>query len=382
LADPVVLRAWPKELHVERGGTRRLGELMERLGGSRALVVCGRTVAQGAILERVRAGLGARLTAVYDGVAQHTPLESVHDAARLYREHGADSIVSVGGGSATDTGKAVALLAAGGELEPYQLNPQIPRHGERRRLPETTPLHVAVPTVPGAGNVLLPTAGGLDPSTRIKLLFEDEQLVPKLSLLDAELLVHCGRELTAITSIRAIVGAIEALYARRRNPFSDALALEAIRLMRASLETVLANPADVDGREQSLYGAIMGTLATLGVGVSAVHAAGLIVGGRYGVAHGIPHAILLPPAMRAFLPALEPCMPRLASALGATTGTAVQEFERLAAQAGLQMRLSAIGVPREDLASIAEQTAALPLMQHAPRPVSAVEIRSWLEETW
>jgi alcohol dehydrogenase class IV len=372
----------PEALLLERGGTRRLGEVLEALGAKRALVVCGRTVARGEILARVRAGLGARLAGVYDGVLAHTPLQTVLDATALYQERRADAIVSVGGGSATDTGKAVALLVAGSELEPYQLNPPAPRSAERRRLPASTPVHIAVPTVPGAGNVILPTAGILDPATRIKLLFDDEQLVPKRSVLDAELLVHCGRELTAITSVRAIVGAIEALYARRRGAPSDALALESIRLMRASLTRTLQDSADVEAREQALYAAIVGTMATASAGVSAVHAAGLIIGGRYGAAHGIPHAILLPPVMRAFLPVLEPCLPQLAAAFESNPSAVVQEFERLAAQAGLQTRLRAIGVPRDDLGTIAAQTAVLGMMENAPRRVGADEIEGWLEEVW
>jgi maleylacetate reductase len=376
-ADAVVLKLWPKELHFERGGVARLGALLERLGAQRALVVTGKTVSGGAIGAGVRAALGPRLAAVYDGVRPHTPLATVEAAAALFVRSGADALISVGGGSATDTAKAVAVRLAG-ELETFRVD----GGAERRPLPPSTPQHLAVPTVTGAGHVFLPTAGILDPDTRVKMLFEDPLLVPQLSLLDAELLVHCGPELTAVTGIRSIVGCIEALISRRRNPVSTALALEAIRLMRASLARTAADPYDVGAREQSLYAAVMGTIATSNAGVTGAHAIGLIAGGRYGSPHGVPHAIVLPPIMRAFAAELAPHAAALASALDAHDGSSAGAFEELVRKAGMATRLREIGIPQGDLADIAAHTALLPMMQNAPRAVDAAEIHTWLEAVW
>lgn len=380
--EPIVLGAWPKALHVERGGTARLGEFVARYG-TRALVICGKTAANGPLLERVRSGLGDRLAVVYDGVLPHTPMATVVEATRAFKESGADVIISVGGGSATDTAKAVAMYAGGSGVDPYRTDAQVVRGGPRSGLPPATPPHIAVPTVPGAGNVLLPTAGILDEQTRQKMLFDDPELVPKLSLLDAELLAYCGADLSAVTGVRSIVGAIEALYAKRRNPFSTGLALEAIRLMRTALPASIADPGDIDARETTLYAAVMGTLATMNAGVSAVHAAGLVIGGRYNIAHGIPHAILMAPVMRAFAPELAPLLPQLSVALGAERGEdAIAAFERLSRAAGMPARLRDIDVREDDFTQIAEQSAALPIMTLTPRPVPTHEIRDWLVATW
>ncbi len=190
-APAVVLKTWPKELHFERGGVHRLGALLDTLGARRALVITGKTVAGGSIGAAVRTALGSRLAVLYDGVLPHTPLPTVEEAAALFAGSGADALISVGGGSATDTAKAVAVRLAG-ELNGYRLDLGAPR----RALPASTPAHLAVPTVTGAGNVLLPSAGILDPATHVKMLFDDPALIPQLSLLDAELLVHCGPELS------------------------------------------------------------------------------------------------------------------------------------------------------------------------------------------
>jgi alcohol dehydrogenase class IV len=380
--DPIVLRAWPKALHIERGGTARLDELVARVG-SRALVVCGTTVAGGPILARVRAGLGDRLAGVFDGVRAHTPLDAVLAGARALAECKADVIVSVGGGSATDAAKAIAIAALGNGLDPYRSDGAVSRSGPRMQLPESIVPHIAVPTVPGAGNVMLPTAGVLDPQTRAKLLFDDPALVPKIALLDAELVAHCNAELTAITGVRSIVGAVEALYAKGRNPFTSGLALEAIRLMREALPVTLAEPHDLDARERSLFAAVMGTLATMNSGVSVVHAAGLVIGGRYGIAHGVPHAVLLPHVMRAFADVLDPVRERLGGALGASGGEEpATAFARLSASSGLPARLRAIRVPQAELPDIAQQTAGLAIMALAPRPVTTHELGAWLESAW
>lgn len=365
-SDSVVLKAWPRELHFERGGVHRLGALLEGLGARHALVVCGKTVAGGIIGSRVRAALGPRLAGMFDGVRPHTPLDSVEAAAAAYAACGADALISVGGGSATDTAKAVAVRLAG-DVNAFRLDLGAPR----RALPPTPP-HLAVPTVTGAGNVLLPTAGILDPAARVKMLFEDPALIPQLSLLDAELLVHCGPELTAVTGIRSIVGCIETLLSRRNNPFSAALALDAIRLMQLALAQTARDAGDVDARERSLYAAVMGTIATSNAGVMGAHAIGLVIGGRYGSPHGVPHAIVLPPIMRAFAGDLAPH--------AAVPGP--EAFEELVRASGMATRLREIGIPAADLESIAVQTARLAMMQNAPRAVEAAEIRSWLEAVW
>jgi alcohol dehydrogenase class IV len=154
--DPIILRAWPKALHIERGGAARLDELVARIG-TRAMVVCGTTVANGPILGRVRGGLGDRLAAVFDGVRAHTPLDAVLAGARALADCRADVIVSVGGGSATDAAKAIAIAALGNGLDPYRSDAAVSRSGPRMQLPAGIAPHIAVPTVPGAGNVMLPT---------------------------------------------------------------------------------------------------------------------------------------------------------------------------------------------------------------------------------
>ena len=109
-AEPVVLRAWPETLHVERGGTSAAGRTRRRRRRARAASCGGKTVAGGPIMERLRSGLGDRLAAVSRRrAAAHAARDPFVAATALFARSGADVVVSVGGGSATDTGKAIAL---------------------------------------------------------------------------------------------------------------------------------------------------------------------------------------------------------------------------------------------------------------------------------
>ena len=106
-----LIRDWPKQVCYGPGSVARLPEILAGLGRSRAFVICGRTVASGAMLQAVQAALGDRLAGVYDRISQHTPSTEVQAAAAAFDDSGADAVVSVGGGSVIDTAKAVSVAS-------------------------------------------------------------------------------------------------------------------------------------------------------------------------------------------------------------------------------------------------------------------------------
>ena len=126
----------------------------ERIGGSRALVICGSSVSRTDILGKVKAGLGDRLAAVFAEVKPHTPIEMVERGLSMYRDSGADALVTVGGGSAIDAGKAIQIrLATGGDLKPYAIRYAPGGAMEKPPLPKRTVPHVAVPTTAGSASI-------------------------------------------------------------------------------------------------------------------------------------------------------------------------------------------------------------------------------------
>ena len=104
---PIEFGDWPGRIVFGRGAVAQLGAVLERVGGSRALVACGSTVARTDMLAKVTAGLGDRLAAVFAEVTPHTPIEMVERGLAMFHDSGADSLVTVGGGSAIDAGKAI-----------------------------------------------------------------------------------------------------------------------------------------------------------------------------------------------------------------------------------------------------------------------------------
>jgi alcohol dehydrogenase class IV len=389
--SPVTVEFWPKRLVMGIGALDRLSDMVGELGGTRALVICGRTVATSPLLGQVKAALGPRFAGVFDGVTAHAPLSMLEDSVAMVRALGADALVSVGGGSAIDAGKGTALLHTTGEaLEPFAIRYVAGGAMERRVMGMPTIPHVAIPTTTGSSSEMMPTAGIRDPARRIKMLFWDDALVPAAVILDPAMTVATGPELTAASGMTAVARCIEALYSRHRNPLADGLALHALRLLVANLPQTVAVPTDLEARFQCQVACSMSGIASINAMASVVHALGHVVGGRYALQHGVSHTILLAPAMRRFLPLLGEQQKLVLEALGGTvTGSADAAGAAAGARLGqfvatlpLGQRLRDIGIPAEELPLLAEQATQDYMMANLPQAMSAADIEALLREAW
>lgn len=381
---------WPKRVYFGQGSVGRLPEVLDTLGRRKALVVCGRTVASGPMLAAVRAALGDRLAGVYDAVSAHTPFDEVKEASAALDAAGADAVVSVGGGSAIDAGKGMALLrATGGEFEAYTVDYGGRGSLERAAMPDPGIAHIAVPTTAGSASDVMPTAGIRDPNLPKKLLFWDERMTPDATVLDPEMAVHAGPELSAATGMTAMARCIESLYSADRQPITTGLALHGARLLRRSLPRSVESPGDLAARADCQLACVMSGVAGINSMVCLVHAIGHVVGGRYGLQHGISHAMLLAPAMRRLLPAIGEDQRYVLAAMtdtpkaldpdaaGAQAADLLQAmFETLP----LPRRLSNVGVTAEDVPSIAAATMGDYMMAYLPRPVAQDEVEDLLRE--
>ncbi len=381
-----VIENWPKRVRFGPGSVAELPNLMAGLGVRRALVVCGRTVAGGDMLARVAGALGDRCAAVYDRVTAHTPVEMVREAAACLAATGADCVVSVGGGSAIDTGKGIALRrAAGDKLDSFAID-FAARAMTRPALPDPGMRHIAVPTTAGSASEVMPTAAIRDPASGKKLLFWDHRLVPDATVLDPEMAVFAGPELSAATGMTAMARAVECLYSADRNPVSTGLAVHAIRLLGRALPRVIEAPGDLAARADCQMACLMSGTAAINAMASVVHAVGHVVGGRYVVQHGISHALLLAPAMRRLLPAIGADRAIVLEALGAGKGaTASDAAGRVAALvAGLPLprQLRDIGVEHGALAEIAAATMTDYMMANLPAPMTERDVLCLLEEAF
>jgi len=343
------------------------------------------------MLVKVRAALGEKLVGLYADIPAHTPYECVQEATARLRSLGADAVISVGGGSAIDCGKGIALLfATGGVFEPYVID--FTRKGmQRAPMPATGLVHIAVPTTAGSASDVMPTAGIRDAKAGKKMLFWDERMVPDATVLDPEMAVFAGPQLSAATGMTAMARAIECLYSAHRQPISTGLALHSARLLCKALPRSIAAPLDLQARADCQMAAIMSGTASINAMVSVVHAIGHIVGGRYGLQHGVSHSILLAPAMRRMLPAIGQDQFYVLEAMDGTSDAhsadaagrrAADLLQALVARLPLPRRLRELGIKEAELPAIAAATAGDYMLANAPRPMSTGDIESLLREAF
>jgi alcohol dehydrogenase class IV len=341
------------------------------------------------MLARVKSGLGGVTAGVFSEVSGHTPIDMVERGAALARAYKADVLISVGGGSAIDAGKAIAIhLATKGEIGRYAIKYQPGGTMSCEHLPQPLIPHIAIPTTTGSASDVLPTAACRDARSRQKLLFWDHALVPQATILDPEMAVYANARLTAATGMSAVARSIESIYSAKRHPLSTGLALHALRLLRTALPRSIEAPGDIEARAACQIAAVMSGMAAINAMVSLVHAIGHVVGGRHGLQHGISHAILLAPAMRLLMPVIGEEQRLVCDALassGMPDHTRSTPAEMIAAFVNclpLPQQLRDVKVEQSEVGEIAQAVMSDYMMANLPRPVSEKEVLTLLREAW
>jgi alcohol dehydrogenase len=338
------------------GAVAELAIECKRLGIERALVVTDRVLRDKTdIIARVDKALGPRFGAVYDGVIPDTGVEVIDEGARLARAERCDGLVSVGGGSAIDTAKGMAIvLTEGGSIRDHQ--------GASRLTRPQTP-HIAVPTTAGTGSEVSLYIVVKDHAAHEKMHFMEDRIIPDVAILDPSLTLGMPATLTAATGMDALTHAIEAYTSINHNPIADALALQAMRLVARHLPHAVADGSDRVARGQMLIAANIAGMAFNATGVGLVHAMAHVIGARYGVHHGTANAICLPHVIRFNADELGPRYRDVAAALGVDAAglgdeiageAAAQAVAQLNARVKLPLRLRDVGVPEADLDACAE----------------------------
>ena len=276
-----------------------LGYELKQLGAKRPLIVTDQGVVSAGLIKLVRNALddGAIAgDALYDQVPPDSSPQVVEQAAGMFRQHNCDAIVSVGGGSVIDTGKTVNMLVTEG----------VQRLSEMVGVKLRNPMQpfVVIPTTAGTGSEVTYAAMIRDDAQKRKLLFASYLLFPKTAILDPRMTVPLPPLITAATAIDALTHAIEACICKPRNPFSDAHALEAIRLIGRYLPAALKDGDDREARFYLAAAACMAGAAFSNAGVGLVHALGHALGGVCQVPHGTAMNIFLPHSLEYNLPAV------------------------------------------------------------------------------
>jgi alcohol dehydrogenase class IV len=376
-----------------QGSADRLPEAIAERGRRRALIVCGRTVAEGPQLRLIEQVAGDLIVGVFDKVRPQGGLPGALDGVRAVEETGADCLISVGGGSTIDSAKCIALLRAcgGTPLEQFRVQENDGRSIPASPVP-TTMLHVAVPTTAGSSSEVMPWAGVRDELSRQKMLFRDSQLVPEIAILDPRLVEHTGPWLTATSGVTSLARSIETLYSRARQPIAEALALTSLRLMLRSLPIAVQRGDDLAARAETQMAASLSGIAAENSMVSLVHAIGHSVGGRLALQHGVAHAILLPPVAELYFPTLgSDLLAQVSAAFGVPAAglgdgeraqACVQALRGVLARLPLATQLREVGVSADAIDDLAEQTVHDPMFGFVPLATSKGQVRDLLAACW
>jgi len=278
-------------------GAGRAAELPGVLAGlgSRVLVCTGANPARHADL---LAGLG--LPAVAFPVTGEPTVELARAGVAVAREHGADVIAAVGGGSVIDLGKAVAmLLANGGDPLDYL---EVVGSGQKVTRP-VVPC-VAVPTTAGTGAEVTANAVLAVPEHRLKASLRSPLMIPRVALVDPVLTVSCPPAVTAASGLDALTQCLEPFVSVRATPLTDGLAREGLRRAATGLRAAHADGGDLAARTDMAMCALLGGMALANAKLGAVHGLAGVIGGTADVPHGMACAALLAPVIDANVRAL------------------------------------------------------------------------------
>jgi acetaldehyde dehydrogenase/alcohol dehydrogenase len=376
-----------------------LGALRD-VGAARALIVTDADTEARGVADEVRALLAPAAVQVFSGVEPEPREAQVRAGAEQLAASGADVVVAVGGGSVLDAAKAMRLLAEHPELtirelalpflDPRKRVARFPDDGHRIRL-------IAVPTTAGTGSDVSPAAVLTVDGAKVTLV--DYSLVPDQAVVEPRLTLTMPPALTADTGVDALTHALEAYVSIFASPYSDALCLQAVRMIFDALPRAFADGGDLAARTRMANGATIAGLAFSNAFVGVNHALAHAVGARFGVAHGRANGLFLRQVLRynsavptKFMPApgygayvVPDKYAEMARVLGleATADALFARVDELLEQVGMPRTAAAAGIDEAAYRSAVPELAMAAFadlsLRTNPRMPLVSELRSLLE---
>ena len=341
------------------GAAEQAGEQAKRLDARTALVVTDIGIVKlgyaDELVSRLRGvGIAASL---FSDVTPDPTLQNVNDGLEQYRDEGCDLIISIGGGSAIDCGKGIAIkLTNDSELVDFMGVDKIPNPG--------APL-IAIPTTAGTGSECTKATVITDTERNVKMMLSSPCLMAQVAIVDPLLSLTTPPHLTSAVGVDALTHAIEAYISKRAQPITDALALRAIRMISDSLSQAWADGENINARTEMMVAASIAGMAFSNSSVALVHGMARPIGAYFHVHHGLSNAVLLLDVMEYSVVGAPDRFADIARAMGEPIGglslmrqadAAIAGVERLIND--LQMpRLGEIGIDRDEFGAVTDQMA-------------------------
>lgn len=373
-------------IEMGKGKSKELPELLRFLHvGKSVLLVSDPGVIRAGLVAPIRAALeeaGFRVT-LFDALSQNPRDTECLEGAALYREAKADAVVAIGGGSAMDTGKTIALCGANGGTPADYADGRLPYEN-------IAPI-ICIPTTAGTGSEVTRSAVITESSTHRKMTLKHETLRPTLALLDPALTYSVPPAVTAATGVDALVHAIEGYTCKVTNPISQALGAQAMRTIVDALPAAYANGQDEEARHAMLEGSLLAGLCFGSADVAAVHCLAEALGGLYDTPHGVANSVFLPYVLKFNAAENKPMHARLGRYMGfaADADSDDQAISKLIE--GIRALTESLHIPklndlpgvrREDFPRIVELAMKNGSTPSNVRTITAEDYRSILEEAF
>ncbi|MDH7512975.1 MAG: iron-containing alcohol dehydrogenase [Clostridiales bacterium] len=359
----------PTQIVFGSGTIARLtGIIKEKLKASRPFLVTDKGIAAAGILNRVKEPLAG--VPVFDEIEPNPRHATVDRGGELVRALQPDLVIGLGGGSVLDAAKAMALLAT---------NPGLIEDYEGREKYETAPLPVlAIPTTCGTGSEVTWVSVITHTGRRFKMSVKGPLMFPAVALVDPDLLVTLPSHLVASTGLDALTHAVEAYTSKPASPITDALALEASRLIFRYLPAAYKDIRnDAEAREGLMLGSLLAGMAFGNSDVGAVHCLAEAIGSLYDTPHGVANAVFLPYVMEFNYPAAREKYAVIAAAVGfgaanqdEGAGALIRKIKALSHSLSISS-FRDLRIPEGDFVAIAQKSFENNSNASNPRPVSA-----------
>lgn len=363
-----------KKIVFGNGSILTLASHIKEHSAQNPLVVIDKNLAKTGLQEKIASILvseGIKFT-LFDKVEPEPRIELADEGAALAVKNKCDIVIGIGGGSAMDVAKAIAVIATNkGKAEDFLGLNKVPKPG----LPK-----IMIPTTAGTGSEVTFTAVFIRKNLKKKEGMNSPYLYPELALLDPELTLSLPPAPTAQTGLDALCHAIESYTSVNSSPMSEMFSLEAIALIAENLRTCVHDGKNIAARERMLLGSLYAGIGLANAGVTAVHSLSYPLGGKFGVSHGLANTILLAPVMAFNLPGALEKFADVAEAMGECIDglplreaayLAVDAVEELIEDCGINSSIRDFGVKEKDFPSLADVavTVARPL-ENNPRKMT------------
>ena len=371
------------EIIFGEGARKTVANYARTFGARRVLVVSDPGVAQAGWVRDVELSLEEQDIdyVTFTEISPNPRAEEVMKGAHFYKEHDCNVIVAVGGGSPMDCAKGIGIISAnGGDILSYEGVDTI-------HLP--IPPLIFIPTTAGTSADVSQFAIISDQQEKVKISIVSKAVVPDVALIDPETTMTMDPFLTACTGVDALVHAIEAFVSTGAGALTDMHALDAIRLISHNLKPLVADPSNLQLREQVMLGAMKAGLAFSNAILGAVHAMSHSLGGWLDLPHGLCNAMLLEHVIAYNYPNAQDRFKVVAETMGLDTRglgpteikarlmSAVIELKR---DVGLSQKLAENGVGLSDIPVLSDKAMKDPCILTNPRKSSKRDVEVVYEE--